>query len=192
MINKRYLVVASLFFAMAANSSAWAQQYARPVSTNTANGWTAVGAPTLHEAVDETTANGNTDYIDSGIGNLSTASLALSSVNDPGTYSNNHFLRAQCRSTNGGKADEFCAIALYDNGTSALIATLSVLVPRGSFGAVAELQITDASNITNYDDLPEKARAYLSRIEELAGVPVDIISTGPDREQTIIKTHPFE
>ena len=46
--------------------------------------------------------------------------------------------------------------------------------------------------ITNFADLPEKARAYLSRIEELAGVPVDIISTGPDREQTIIKTHPFE
>lgn len=46
--------------------------------------------------------------------------------------------------------------------------------------------------VTNYADLPEKARAYLARIEELAGVPVDIISTGPDREQTIIKTHPFE
>ena len=46
--------------------------------------------------------------------------------------------------------------------------------------------------ITEYEDLPEKARAYLARIEELAGVPVAIISTGPDREQTIIKTHPFE
>jgi adenylosuccinate synthase len=46
--------------------------------------------------------------------------------------------------------------------------------------------------ITEYANLPEKARAYLARIEELAGVPVDIISTGPDREQTIIKTHPFE
>ena len=45
---------------------------------------------------------------------------------------------------------------------------------------------------TNFNDLPDKARAYLARIEELAGVPVDIISTGPDREQTIIKTHPFE
>jgi adenylosuccinate synthase len=44
---------------------------------------------------------------------------------------------------------------------------------------------------TNYSDLPEKARAYLERIEELAGVPVDIVSTGPDREQTIVKTHPF-
>ena len=46
--------------------------------------------------------------------------------------------------------------------------------------------------VTVFDTLPEKARAYLARIEELAGVPVDIISTGPDREQTIVKTHPFE
>ena len=33
---------------------------------------------------------------------------------------------------------------------------------------------------------------FVEAIEELAGVPVDIISTGPDREQTIIKQHPFE
>ena len=45
--------------------------------------------------------------------------------------------------------------------------------------------------ITDFDKLPQKARDYLARIEELAGVPVDIISTGPDREQTIIKKHPF-
>jgi adenylosuccinate synthase len=46
--------------------------------------------------------------------------------------------------------------------------------------------------ITDYAALPQEARSYLARIEELAGVPVDIISTGPDREQTIIKQHPFE
>ncbi|MEM9402945.1 MAG: adenylosuccinate synthase [Pseudomonadota bacterium] len=45
--------------------------------------------------------------------------------------------------------------------------------------------------VTRLDDLPDNARAYLDRIEELAEVPVDIISTGPDREQTIIKRHPF-
>jgi adenylosuccinate synthase len=45
---------------------------------------------------------------------------------------------------------------------------------------------------TRFEDLPAKARTYLGRIEELAGVPIDIISTGPDREQTIIKRHPFE
>ena len=46
--------------------------------------------------------------------------------------------------------------------------------------------------ITDFAQLPQKARDYLARIEELAGVPIDIISTGPDREQTIVKTHPFE
>ncbi len=45
---------------------------------------------------------------------------------------------------------------------------------------------------TRFEDLPAKARTFLDRIQELAGVPVDIISTGPDREQTIIKRHPFE
>jgi len=46
--------------------------------------------------------------------------------------------------------------------------------------------------VTKYDELPANARNYLARIEELAGVPVDIISTGPDRAQTIVKQHPFE
>ncbi len=45
---------------------------------------------------------------------------------------------------------------------------------------------------TTHEDLPDNAQKYLARIEELAGVPLDIISTGPDREQTIIKHHPFE
>jgi adenylosuccinate synthase len=51
---------------------------------------------------------------------------------------------------------------------------------------------TSTVGVTEYEELPAQAREYLARIEELAGVPVDIISTGPDREQTIIKQHPFE
>jgi len=42
------------------------------------------------------------------------------------------------------------------------------------------------------DKLPQAACDYLSRVEELCGVPIDIISTGPDREETLIKRHPFE
>jgi len=45
--------------------------------------------------------------------------------------------------------------------------------------------------ITDYARLPETARRYLARIEELAGVPIDIISTGADRAQTILLRHPF-
>lgn len=51
---------------------------------------------------------------------------------------------------------------------------------------------TSTVGVTRYADLPSNARDYLERIEALAGVSVDIISTGPDREQTIIKRHPFE
>jgi len=46
--------------------------------------------------------------------------------------------------------------------------------------------------IKQYSDLPAKAQAYLKRIEEVAERPIDIVSTGPDREETIILRHPFE
>ncbi len=45
--------------------------------------------------------------------------------------------------------------------------------------------------VKDYDALPANARAYLKRIEEVTGVPIDIISTGPDRNETIILNHPF-
>ncbi|MDH4047415.1 MAG: adenylosuccinate synthase [Gammaproteobacteria bacterium] len=52
---------------------------------------------------------------------------------------------------------------------------------------------TDSTvGITKFADLPKKALDYLARIEELVAVPLDIISTGPDREQTIIRRHPFD
>ena len=41
------------------------------------------------------------------------------------------------------------------------------------------------------EDLPEAARKYIARLEETIGVPVDIVSTGPDRVETIILNHPF-
>ena len=46
--------------------------------------------------------------------------------------------------------------------------------------------------ITSYDDLPENAKIYIKRIEELIGCPVDIISTGPDREETIVLRDPYD
>ncbi|MDO9371751.1 MAG: adenylosuccinate synthase [Gammaproteobacteria bacterium] len=46
--------------------------------------------------------------------------------------------------------------------------------------------------ITDYKKLPANARAYLKRIEEISETPIDIISTGPDRAQTIVLRHPFD
>ncbi len=46
--------------------------------------------------------------------------------------------------------------------------------------------------LRDYEKLPDNAKAYLRRIEEIAEVPVDIISTGPDRNDNIVLRHPFE
>jgi len=46
--------------------------------------------------------------------------------------------------------------------------------------------------VTRFGDLPAAAQAYLKRMEEVCAVPIDLISTGADREQTIVRRHPFE
>jgi adenylosuccinate synthase len=50
---------------------------------------------------------------------------------------------------------------------------------------------TPTLGATSYAQLPPEAKAYLSRIEQLSGVPVDVISTGPARDAVIIRRHPF-
>jgi adenylosuccinate synthase len=46
--------------------------------------------------------------------------------------------------------------------------------------------------VSRIEGLPANARAYLSRLEKICGVPVDMISTGPDRKETIVIRHPFK
>jgi len=45
--------------------------------------------------------------------------------------------------------------------------------------------------ITDYQALPANARQYIDRIQQLVGAPIDMISTGPERNETIIQKHPF-
>jgi adenylosuccinate synthase len=45
--------------------------------------------------------------------------------------------------------------------------------------------------VRSFDALPASARAYLRRVEALAGVPLAMVSTGPDRDDTILLHHPF-
>jgi adenylosuccinate synthase len=49
-----------------------------------------------------------------------------------------------------------------------------------------------SAGVTRWDDLPARARQYLLRVQELIGVPIDMVSTGPDREHTIVLRHPFQ
>lgn len=50
---------------------------------------------------------------------------------------------------------------------------------------------TDITGCRSYEELPEKAKAYIKEIEDFTGVPVRIISVGPDREQTMIRGELF-
>jgi len=45
--------------------------------------------------------------------------------------------------------------------------------------------------VKTWDSLPEAARVYLKRVEEVVGIPIDMISTGPDRDETILLRHPY-
>ena len=46
--------------------------------------------------------------------------------------------------------------------------------------------------VTQWDELPANARAYLKRVEALIGAPIAMVSTGPDREHTILLRHPYK
>ena len=50
----------------------------------------------------------------------------------------------------------------------------------------------DISKAKSMDELPANAKAYLNKLEELVGIPIKIVSVGPDREQTIILENPFK
>ena len=46
--------------------------------------------------------------------------------------------------------------------------------------------------VRRYEDLPREAREYLKRISDVCGVPIDMISTGAERDDTIVLRHPFQ
>jgi adenylosuccinate synthase len=72
-------------------------------------------------------------------------------------------------------------------------------LPSGAEAAAACVPIyetmpgwtTTTAGAKSYDDLPQAARNYLARMSDLVQAPIDIISTGPDREETILRRHPF-
>jgi len=51
---------------------------------------------------------------------------------------------------------------------------------------------TSTIGTSSFDSLPIEAQNYIRKIEELSDLPVDILSTGPDRDETLILKHPFD
>lgn len=50
----------------------------------------------------------------------------------------------------------------------------------------------DITQVKKYEDLPENAKKFLAKIEEVTGLPLVTVSVGPDREQTIVLRNPWE
>ena len=50
---------------------------------------------------------------------------------------------------------------------------------------------TSTFGVRDFSKLPENAKKYIHRLEELVGVPVDVISTSPEREDVIILRDPY-
>ena len=50
----------------------------------------------------------------------------------------------------------------------------------------------DIREVRRYQDLPAATQNYLKRVEELVGVPIQIVSVGPDREETMVVQNPFD
>jgi adenylosuccinate synthase len=48
------------------------------------------------------------------------------------------------------------------------------------------------AGLTRWEQLPANARRYLECVQAVIGVPIDMVSTGPDREHTIVLRHPFQ
>ena len=74
------------------------------------------------------------------------------------------------------------------------------VLPRGS-DAVARCQPVyetfsgwseSTVGVQSWDQLPKAAQSYLKRVEEVAGIPIAMVSTGPDRNETILLDHPFQ
>ena len=49
----------------------------------------------------------------------------------------------------------------------------------------------DITNVRSYEELPENAKKYVKRLEELAGCPIVMVSVGPRRDQTMMLKNPF-
>jgi adenylosuccinate synthase len=47
--------------------------------------------------------------------------------------------------------------------------------------------LTSTRDCRRFEDLPAACQAYIERLGELAGAPVDVVSVGPDREHTLVR-----
>ncbi|MEE9592920.1 MAG: hypothetical protein V3W28_05005, partial [Thermoplasmata archaeon] len=133
-----------------ANATRGPAQFVRPDADVFAGNWTASGAPTHHEAVDEVTPNGDTDYVVSST-NDDILDVGLSSVGDPQS-STGHILRYTAMAF-GGSAPERAELHLFE-GVTQVAATGQPNIDRTAYTTYEHpLSASEADSITDYSNL---------------------------------------
>lgn len=126
-------------------------QFARPISTLENGGWEPFGASTCHEATDEETPNGDTDYAEADSADT-TLKMGLSTVTDPSS-SSGHTLRFTAKAS-GTKGPEKLDAYLYQGATLICTALSAGSITRDSYNLYAyTLTSTEADAITDYSAL---------------------------------------
>jgi hypothetical protein len=149
MLKRTSYIVWVLAVLFAGSTDVRAAQYARPDGTNASGTWTFSGAATLHEAVDETVSNDETDYIEDTGGDI--VEFSLSGVTDP-QVSTGHILRVWLRSSGSGGGEK-CDVEFFQGTTS--IGLINNAQNRA--GTYVEFDMTldalQTDSITDYSDL---------------------------------------
>lgn len=175
MLRKTIIIIIVI---LALTSQSRAAQFARPSGTISSSSWIAVNAPTHHEAIDEVTANGTTDYVESSA--VSTLDVNLSGVIDPGVH-DTHEIRLTVYSDKNGASFN---VELYEGGIP--ISTSGSFSPTRNQWAqrTYTLPTGDAANITDYSNLSLRinltstANGYLQVTQAELEVP-DVVAAPP-------------
>ncbi len=132
-------------------TGSYGTQYARPDGTVSAGSWTAVGAATHHDAINETTPNGDTDYVQIATTTNPTLNVSTTDVFDP-VLSTGHVIRFRANASGTGGAERM-RMELYQ-GSTLIASTGNLAITRGSYAAYSyTLSQSEADAITDYTDL---------------------------------------
>ncbi|MEE9615276.1 MAG: hypothetical protein V3W31_10080 [Thermodesulfobacteriota bacterium] len=125
-------------------------QFARPDTTVSSGDWTVSGETSVHLAIDELGANGDTDYVYTSTDEAQ-AEVTLSDVTDP-LKSTGHVIRFVGKASGSG-APEKAELHLYQGATE-IAATGNTTITRGSYNTYSyTLSAAEADAITDYTDL---------------------------------------
>jgi hypothetical protein len=158
-----------------------AVQYARPDGTITAGAWSVSGAPSHHEAIDESSPNGDTDYIQASAN--TTAEVSLTGVTDPGVDTG-HVIRFNSLVQRTGSTVE---VQLYQGAVPIASTGPRIHASSNIYETFAyTLSAGEAGTITDYSDLRLRIISSIDRRSvRVTWAELEVSDGGPGSPPTV-------